>query len=383
MSWSPPRTTPCTRSTPAPGGSAGQPTSARRCRRRRLPCGDIAPTVGITSTPVIDPARHEVFVVADMSGAARRRATSWSGLRCRPAPIVLRQDVDPPGINTAADTAAGRTDPRRGQRGVRLRRELRGLLDLPRLDRVGARDRRPDATFEIDAAPGEDQGAVWMGGAAPAVDANGDIWFAAGNGSVDTPSPLTTAATRSWSCPRPCNCSSPSRRPTGRRTTRTTGTSGPGCRRSFPRAGGPGRQVPNHLRAVRRTARRRSAASSRRRLDSVARTSTVATRSRVTVVYHAVPERRRGGPSDGQPAVGSGCSGRPGAGRPPIVAGGYVWAISVSGELDGINRARTAPSSSSSPVGPVAEPLPDPLGRRRPTVRPRPRPGVRVPRAAP
>jgi hypothetical protein len=44
----------------------------------------------------------------------------------------------------------------------------------------------PIATYEIDPAAGDDQGAVWMGGAAPEVDAAGDIWFAAGNGSVTT-----------------------------------------------------------------------------------------------------------------------------------------------------------------------------------------------------
>lgn len=31
----------------------------------RLPCSNITPTVGITGTPVIDEARHEIFVVAD------------------------------------------------------------------------------------------------------------------------------------------------------------------------------------------------------------------------------------------------------------------------------------------------------------------------------
>jgi len=37
--------------------------------------------------------------------------------------------------------------------------------------------------YEVDPLAGQSQGAVWMGGAAPEVDAAGNIWFAAGNGS--------------------------------------------------------------------------------------------------------------------------------------------------------------------------------------------------------
>jgi outer membrane protein assembly factor BamB len=38
--------------------------------------------------------------------------------------------------------------------------------------------------FTVDAASGESQGAIWMGGAAPVVDGHGDIWVSTGNGSV-------------------------------------------------------------------------------------------------------------------------------------------------------------------------------------------------------
>jgi hypothetical protein len=36
----------------------------------------------------------------------------------------------------------------------------------------------------VDAKAGQSQGAVWMGGAAPAVDGRGDVWVSVGNGSV-------------------------------------------------------------------------------------------------------------------------------------------------------------------------------------------------------
>ena len=42
--------------------------------------------------------------------------------------------------------------------------------------------------FTVDAAGGQSQGAVWMGGAAPVVDGSGHVWVSVGNGSVDSPS---------------------------------------------------------------------------------------------------------------------------------------------------------------------------------------------------
>jgi polyvinyl alcohol dehydrogenase (cytochrome) len=150
-----------------------------------LPCGDIVPTVGITSTPVIDLARQEVFVVADEEGPAGPQH-QLVGLRLSSGSILLRQDVDPPGISEAATLQrvaltldAGRVVFGYGGNYGDCSTYHGWIVSVPE---VGG----PLLTYEIDRGAGEDQGAVWMGGAAPAVDAKGDIWFAAGNGSTDS-----------------------------------------------------------------------------------------------------------------------------------------------------------------------------------------------------
>src|SRR6266496_1531401 len=43
------------------------------------------------------------------------------------------------------------------------------------------------AYFTVDAAADESRGAIWMGGAAPAVDKDGNLWVSVGNGSVTSP----------------------------------------------------------------------------------------------------------------------------------------------------------------------------------------------------
>src|ERR1022692_4096686 len=155
--------------TPVPAGS--------------LPCGDITPTVGITGTPVIDQSRGEIFVVADEL-VHGKPAHLLAGLATGSGQRELTQDVDPAGVDTAA-----------------LLQRTGLTLDAGRVvfgfggnygDCAAYRGRLvavPEAggtpkDFTVDAATGESQGAIWMGGAAPAVDSHGRLWVSVGNGSV-------------------------------------------------------------------------------------------------------------------------------------------------------------------------------------------------------
>ncbi len=148
-----------------------------------LPCGDITPVVGITGTPVIDQARDEIFVVADESGNGSPSHRLY-GLSLGSGAVEVSESVDPPGADTAA--LLQRT-------GLTLD-DGRVVFGLGGNDgdcsayhgwvvSVGEAGGRP-LDFEVDSAAGDDQGAIWMGGAAPAVSSNGDIWVEAGNGSV-------------------------------------------------------------------------------------------------------------------------------------------------------------------------------------------------------
>jgi outer membrane protein assembly factor BamB len=148
-----------------------------------LPCGDIAPTVGITGTPVIDPARSEIFVVAD-EVAQGRPAHVLTGLSTSTGQVEMTRDVDPPGADTAAllqrtglTLAGGRVVFGFGGNDGDCAAYRGRVVAVPE---AGG----PPAMFTVDAKTGQSQGAVWMGGAAPAVDARGHVWVSVGNGSV-------------------------------------------------------------------------------------------------------------------------------------------------------------------------------------------------------
>jgi len=155
--------------TPVPSGS--------------LPCGNISPSVGITGTPVIDEARSELFVVADelVNGSPTHELV---GLSTATGKTELTQRVDPTGSTPAAllqrtglTLDAGRVVFGYGGNYGDCGSYRGWVLSVP--EAGGA-----PAAFDVDSADGESQGAIWMGGAAPVVDAGGNVWVTAGNGSV-------------------------------------------------------------------------------------------------------------------------------------------------------------------------------------------------------
>jgi hypothetical protein len=146
-----------------------------------LPCGDIGPTVGITGTPVIDPSRSEVFVDADELTGGNNASHHLIGLDLSTGAIELDQVADPPGslplyqlqrpglaldagqVVMAYGGNAGDCGPYHGW-----------VVAIP--EGGGSM-----STFEAAANPGDNAGAIWMGGAAPEVDGSGNIWVVTGN----------------------------------------------------------------------------------------------------------------------------------------------------------------------------------------------------------
>ncbi|MGD0880392.1 MAG: PQQ-binding-like beta-propeller repeat protein [Acidimicrobiales bacterium] len=148
-------------------------------------CGDIGPTVGITSTPVIDTARSELFVVAaeQVPGNASHHLI---GLDMYTGAVILNEVIDPPAVASPA---------------FELQRASLALTDGRVIVGFGGNDgdcgtyhglvvSAPEdgstpSVFTVADESGGNQGAVWMGGSAPPVDAQGDVWVATGN-SADT-----------------------------------------------------------------------------------------------------------------------------------------------------------------------------------------------------
>jgi outer membrane protein assembly factor BamB len=158
------------------------------------PCGNVSPSIGITSTPVIDPFTNRIYVVGAVSASDGVHhelfaLDTGSGQPIAGFPIV----VDPP-------FPSGGSPVNQLQRaGLALDggRVLigYGANDFDCLSYWGWLVSAPtDGTTGLSsfqAEPGDLGGGIWASGNAPVVDAAGNVFVATGNGQTNsTPNPM-------------------------------------------------------------------------------------------------------------------------------------------------------------------------------------------------
>jgi outer membrane protein assembly factor BamB len=151
-----------------------------------LPCGNISPTVGITSTPAIDPATGRIYVVADTwdGSNASSVAHEMYGLNLSDGSVgVGPVGVDAPGSvhtdqlqRTSLALDAGKVVIGYGANSGDCGTYHGWLVAVP--ESGGSLQ-----TFEADSQSGDSGGAIWASGNAPAVDSSGHIWISTGNGN--------------------------------------------------------------------------------------------------------------------------------------------------------------------------------------------------------
>jgi hypothetical protein len=149
-------------------------------------CGNISPTVGITSTPVVDTARGEIFVVAaeQEPGSASHHLF---GLDLYTGSVLLDEVLDPPASvvpNPAYELQRASLALTAGRIVVGFGGNSGDCGTYHGLVVSAPEDGSTPSTFVVANLPGDSKGAVWMGGAAPVVDAQGDIWLSTGNSTA-------------------------------------------------------------------------------------------------------------------------------------------------------------------------------------------------------
>jgi outer membrane protein assembly factor BamB len=158
---------------------------------RDLPCGDISPVVGITGTPVIDLARHEIFVDADtlVKGPSSSGGVEAShrlfGLDLFTGKVELSQPAMP---STGEDQLGQLQRPGLAlDHGRVIIAYGQNYGDCPGPNGpahgyiVSVPETGGPLNF-IQLGSGEDRGAVWMGGSSPVIDPQGNVYVASADG---------------------------------------------------------------------------------------------------------------------------------------------------------------------------------------------------------
>jgi polyvinyl alcohol dehydrogenase (cytochrome) len=155
------------------------------------PCGDISPSIGITSTPVIDPTTNRIYAVGAVSVGGSIHHDLFA--------VDLTSGQQAAGFPIAADPSF----PSGGSAVNQLQRAGLALDHGRILIGYGGNDgdcstywgwlvSAPESgtgantSFQVDASHHE--GAIWAAGNAPAIDPSGNVFVATGNGAGNSTS---------------------------------------------------------------------------------------------------------------------------------------------------------------------------------------------------
>ena len=140
-----------------------------------LPCGNIDP-LGITGTPVYDPGTHLVFAVAEITGYSHVLV----GLDVNTGKVLVRQQVDAPGMDARAHQQRAALALSHGMVYIAY-----GGLDGDCSDYIGkvvALHTNGQGPLLVYTVPTSREGGIWAA-SGPAVDSDGNIYVAVGNGA--------------------------------------------------------------------------------------------------------------------------------------------------------------------------------------------------------
>ena len=164
-------------------------------------CGQIDPEIGITGTPVIDPASGTIYVVAmtKIIGATTSYMQQLhaldvtSGAERPGSPVTIQASF--PGTGEGGNTVVFQPKNYKQRPGLLL---LNGVVytawsshcDIGTYHGwlIGYDENTLQQVVVYNNTPNANQGSFWAGGAAPAADANGNIYVVAGNGAFDAES---------------------------------------------------------------------------------------------------------------------------------------------------------------------------------------------------
>ena len=165
------------------------------------PDGDIAPEIGVTGTPVIDPTTNILYVVSKSVIPSGTPATSTYYQRLHAIDITTGKEKSGSPVNIAA------TSPGSGDGGTtvtfnaRQQNQRAGLALVSGVVYVAWASHEDTApyygwiigfnastlaqTAVLNVTPNVGHGGIWMGGGAPSVDSSNNLYLITGNGGFD------------------------------------------------------------------------------------------------------------------------------------------------------------------------------------------------------